>query len=73
MVALPPDKPLTSPVLFTVATAILEEVHALVTAGVPLPTKVVFKPTHTDAEAGSNVGKAFTVTAAVAVQPELFV
>ena len=44
------------------ATAVLEDTHALETAAVPLPVKVVLNPKHTEAVAGTNVGKTFTVT-----------
>ena len=73
MVAVPADTPVTSPRLVTVATAVLEDTHGLEMAAVPLPVKVVLNPKHTDAVAGSNVGKAFTVIAAVTVHPVLFV
>ena len=73
MVAVPADTPVTSPRLVTVATALLEDTHGLEMAAVPLPVKLVLNPKHTDAVAGSNVGKAFTVIAAVAVHPVLFV
>ena len=69
MVAVPDDIPVTTPRLVTVATALLEDTHGLEMAAVPLPVKEVLNPKHTDAVAGSNVGKAFTVTDTVETAP----
>lgn len=69
MVAVPADMAVTTPRLVTVATAVLEDTYGLDTAGVPLPVNVVLNPTQIDAVAGSNVGKAFTVTVVVVTAP----
>ena len=71
--AVPADIPETTPSLVTVATALFEDTHGLVSAAIPLPVNVVLNPKHTDAVAGTIVGNAFTVIVPVAVQPELFV
>ena len=44
---LPPETPVTRPVLETVGTAVLEEVHGLVAAAVPDPVNWVVPPTQT--------------------------
>lgn len=65
---MPALKPATKPVLETVATAVLEEVHALVEAAVPLPNNwvVVFAQITIVPE---MVGNGFTVTVVVVWQP----
>ena len=65
----PADTPDTSPELSTVATAVLEEVHAIGVAGVPpVPVNWVVDPTHT-VKVPEIAGLAFTVTVAVLLQP----
>jgi hypothetical protein len=66
IVVVPSDKPTTSPVFETVATAVLLDVHGLVVAAVPLPVNcnLEFKQTE---EPPEIVGSAFTVIVIVAV------
>ena len=47
MVVVPAETPVTTPVLLTVATAVLEETHGLEPAAVPDPVNVVVDPTQT--------------------------
>ena len=46
MVVVPAETPVTTPVLLTVATAVLEETHGLEPAAVPEPVNVVVEPAH---------------------------
>ena len=68
----PAFTPVTTPVLFTVATAVLEEVHGLTAAGVPDPVSVVVDPLQTVSDP-PIVGWLFTVMVTVLLQPLLFV
>src|SRR5215831_9087748 len=72
MTLVPPDTPVTSPVLLTVATAGVADTHGLTAAGVPDPVSCVVDPTHTFS-VPVIVGLGFTVTVAVMLQPLLFV
>ena len=47
IVTVPAVTPVTTPVLFTVAIEVLDEVHGLVVAAVPEPVKVVVLPAQT--------------------------
>ena len=53
--------PVTTPLLLTVATPVLADIHGLVVAAVPLPVKVVVLPTQT-LVVPLIVGRALTVT-----------
>jgi hypothetical protein len=64
--------PVTTPVLLTVATPVLDDVHGLTAAGVPDPVNVIVDPSQT-VVGPVIVGSAFTVTVAVLVHPLLFV
>src|SRR5664280_296197 len=64
----PPDTPVTSPVLLTVATLVVADIHGLDTAGVPEPVSCVVEPIHT-LSVPVIVGSALTVTMAVLLQP----
>ena len=66
IVVVPSDKPTTSPVFETVATAVLLDVHGLVVAAVPLPVNcnLEFKQTE---ETPEIVGSGFTVMVMVVV------
>jgi hypothetical protein len=68
----PPDTPVTTPVLFTVATPVFDDIHGVTAAAVPDPVNDVVKPTQTF-NVPPIVGNAFTVTVAVCWQPLLFV
>ena len=48
IVVLPTATPVTKPVEFTVALAVVEEVHGVEDAAVPEPVNCVVEPTHTD-------------------------
>ena len=72
IVAVPAATPVTIPVALTVATAVFEDVQGFVVAGVPLPVNWVVNPTLTTS-VPEIVGKAFTVTTAVVLQPLLLV
>jgi hypothetical protein len=71
MVVVPPETPVTTPVLDTVAIAVDEEVQGVVGCAVPEPVRV-------DVElivvlkVPDIVGSAFTVKVAVCEQPLLF-
>ena len=69
---MPAPTPVTTPVEFTVATLVVPDTHGLEAAGVPEPDKGVVKPAHT-VNVPEIVGRAFTVTVAVLLQPLLFV
>ena len=62
----------TTPVLLTVATPVLDEVHGVVAAGVPDPVNVIVAPAHT-AVGPVIVGCAFTVIVTVLEHPLLLV
>ena len=61
-----------TPIEFTVAIEVLLETYGLVAFEVPVPVKVVVDPTQTVC-IPNTVGRAFTVTVLVAVQPILSV
>lgn len=71
MVLVPALTPLTTPVLLTVATAVLEDVQGVVGCAVAEPIKVDDCPTQA-LKVPLIVGKGFTVKLAVWVQPLLF-
>jgi hypothetical protein len=71
MVAVPGVTPVTTPVLLTVATPGLDEVHG-VAAGVPEPVRVMVEPLHT-AVGPEMVGCAVTVIVMVFAHPLLLV
>ena len=62
----------TKPVLLTVAIPVEAEIHGFDEAAVPDPVNCVFDPAQT-LRVPLMVGKAFTVTVAVMLQPLLFV
>jgi hypothetical protein len=64
--------PVTTPVLLTVATAGVAEIHGFTTAAVPEPVNVVVDPSQT-VNVPEILGKAFTVTVTVLLHPLLFV
>ncbi len=68
----PAATPVTTPVLLTVATPVLEDVHGFAAAGVPDPVKVVVAPTQT-VSVPVMVGCALTVIVTVLLHPLLFV
>ena len=70
MTLVPANTPVTTPVLLTVATVVVADVHGLVASGVPEPVKVVVDPSQT-VKVPVIVGVALTVTVAVFIQPEL--
>ena len=72
MTLVPAATPVTSPVLLTVATVVVAEVHGVVAFAVPDPVSWVVEPAQTF-KVPVIVGKAFTVTVAVWMQPLLFV
>ena len=72
MITAPADMPLTIPVLDTVATDVLLEVHALVVAAVAEPVNCVVAPTQI-AVFPEIVGRALTVIVVLTVQLLLFV
>jgi hypothetical protein len=72
IVEVPADTPVTTPVLETVATAVLEDTQGLEAAAVADPVNVVVSPTQTD-NVPVIVGNALIVTVAVAIHPVLFV
>jgi hypothetical protein len=67
-VLVPADTPVTTPVLFTVATAVLLLDHGVVVAAVAVPVKVVVPPTHTF-NVPVIVGNGLTVNVVVAWHP----
>ena len=69
---MPAETPVTTPVLLTVATAIVPDTQGFTAAGVPEPVNGVVAPTHT-VSVPVIVGLGLTVTVAVAVHPILFV
>ena len=64
---MPPETPLTTPVLETVATAVFEEVQGVVACAVPEPVNVDVAPTQA-LKVPPIVGVPFTVKVAVWVQ-----
>jgi hypothetical protein len=68
----PAETPVTRPVLLTVATRGDADTHGLIAAGVPEPVSCVVDPKQT-LRVPVIVGKAFTVTVAVVLQPLLLV
>jgi hypothetical protein len=68
----PAVTPVTTPVLFTVATAGVAETQGFTAAAVPLPVKFVV-PVPQIVNVPVIVGGVLTVTVAVAVQPLLSV
>ena len=68
MVVVPMASAVTSPVLSTVATAGVEDVHGVVTAGVADPVNCVVNPSDT-ARVPVIVGVRLTVTTAVTIHP----
>lgn len=72
IVVVPLERADTKPVLETVATAVLDEIHGLMTAAVPVPFNCDAEPTQ-----ALNVplmeGKGFTEKVAVITQPLLLV
>ena len=48
MVVVPAATPVTTPRLETVATAVLDDIHALEAAAVPLPVRVSVLPTQSE-------------------------
>ncbi len=61
----------TTPVLDTVATAVLDEVHGVVASGVADPVKLEVDPAHA-LMVPAIVGNALTVKVPVTIQPLLF-
>ena len=72
MIVVPPETPVTTPLLFTVATAVLDEVHGVTVAGVAVLANAVVEPAQTFS-VPVIVGSAVTVTTAVVIQPFEFV
>jgi hypothetical protein len=72
IILVPAATPVTTPALFTVATAGVPDTQGFVAAGVPDPVSGVVEPTQT-VSVPVIVGAAFTVTVAVALQPLLLV
>ena len=70
MTLVPPVTPVTSPVLFTVATAGVADTHGFTAAGVPDPVNCVVDPTHTF-RLPVIVGCGLTVTVTVFEHPLL--
>jgi len=64
--------PVTTPVLLTVPTPALDEVHGFTAAGAPDPVNVIADPSQT-AVGPVIVGSALTVTVTVLEHPLLFV
>ena len=72
IILVPVATPVTTPALFTVATAGVPDTHGFTMAGVPDPVRVVVPPVQT-ANVPVIVGNAFTVTVTVLLHPRLFV
>jgi hypothetical protein len=68
----PAATPVTTPVLVTVATPVLDDVHGFTAAAVPDPVSVVVEPTQTF-NVPVIVGCALTVIVTVLEHPLLFV
>jgi len=68
----PPVTPVTSPVLSTVATAVVADTHGFTAAGIPEPVSVVVAPAHI-VKTPVIVGLPLIVTVAVIEQPLLLV
>ena len=71
IVVVPADTPVTTPVLETVATPVLDDAQGVVASGVAEPVSVELWPTQAT-NVPVIVGKAFTVNVAVCVQPFVF-
>jgi len=71
-VVVPAATAVTRPVLFTVATPVLEDTHGVLAAAVPDPVSCEVLPIHA-LSVPVIVGKAFTVNVAVCWQPALLV
>ena len=72
MTVVPGLTPVTTPVLLTVATPGVDEVHGVVAAGVPDPVNVMVEPSQTTV-GPEIVGAALTVTVSVLLHPPLLV
>ena len=72
MVVVPDAIAVTNPVLSTVATAGVEDVHGVVVDGLADPVNWVDNPSHT-VMMPVIVGSAFTVTTSVMVHPSVLV
>lgn len=72
IVAVPAATPVTTPALFTVATAVFDEVQGLTAAGVPEPVSVVLAFTQT-VSPPVMVGRALTVTFTDREHPKVLV
>ena len=72
MILVPAATPVTRPVVFTVASAVVADVHGLVVAAVPEPVSWVAEPTQV-LNVPVIVGMAVTVTVAVFTHPLLSV
>ena len=68
IVVVPEVIPVISPVKFTVATEVSDEIHGLTAAGAAVLDSVVVRPSQT-LNIPLIIGEAFTVTFAVVVQP----
>jgi hypothetical protein len=64
--------PVTTPMLLTVATLVVADVHGFTAAGVPEPVNVIVDPSHT-VNVPVMAGCGFTVTVVVLVHPLLVV
>jgi hypothetical protein len=69
IVVVPVDNGVTSPVLLTVAIAVLLEVHGLLEAGVPVAVNVSVLPSAIPVNVPESTGFAYTVTLYVSSQP----
>jgi hypothetical protein len=72
MTLVPGFTPVTTPVLLTVATVVVADVHGFAAAGVPEPINVVVDPSQT-VSVPVIVGCASTVTVTVLLHPLLLV
>lgn len=72
MVTVPLETPKTDPVLLTVAIEVLDDVHGVLLAAVPLPVRDSVPNLHTEV-LPEMVGKLLTTAFAVIVQPLLLV
>ena len=68
----PAVKAVTTPVLDTVATAVLDEVHGVVASGVADPVKLEVDPAHA-LMVPVMLGNGLTVKLPVTIQPLLFI
>ena len=69
IVVVPEDNGVTTPVLLTVAIAVLLEVHGLLDAGVPVAVNVSVLPLAIPVNVPEITGFAYTVTLYVSSQP----